>query len=47
MLKFFAGTLLAGIAFLPAAASAQDQTRAPFTGPRVEGIVGLRHAASG
>jgi outer membrane immunogenic protein len=47
MLKFFAGTLLAGIAFLPAAASAQDQTRAPFTGPRVEGIVGYDMLRSG
>jgi outer membrane immunogenic protein len=47
MVKFFAGTLLAGIAFLPAAASAQDQTRAPFTGPRVEGIVGYDMLRSG
>jgi outer membrane immunogenic protein len=47
MLKFIAGTLLAGIAFIPAAASAQDQTRAPFTGPRVEGIVGYDVLRSG
>jgi hypothetical protein len=38
MLKYVAGALLAGATLYPAAASAQD--RAPFTGPRVEGIVG-------
>jgi outer membrane immunogenic protein len=45
MSKFFAGTLLAGIAFLPAAAAAQD--RAPFTGPRVEAIGGYDVLRSG
>ena len=45
MLKYVAGALLAGVAMVPAAASAQD--RAPFTGPRVEGIVGYDNLRSG
>lgn len=45
MLKYVAAALLAGAAFLPTAASAQD--REPFTGPRVEGLVGYDHLRSG
>jgi outer membrane immunogenic protein len=45
MFKFVAGALLAGTAFVSTAAVAQD--RAPFTGPRVEGIVGYDMLRSG
>lgn len=45
MLKFVAGALLASTAFVSTAAMAQD--RAPFTGPRVEGIVGYDMLRSG
>jgi outer membrane immunogenic protein len=45
MLKYFAGAFLVGTAFLPAVASAQD--RAPFTGPRVEGMIGYDVLRSG
>jgi outer membrane immunogenic protein len=45
MLKFVAGALLAGTAFVSTAAMAQD--RAPFTGPRVEAIVGYDMLRSG
>jgi outer membrane immunogenic protein len=44
MLKYVSGALLAGVAFLPAAAFAQD---APFTGPRVEALVGYDNLRSG
>jgi outer membrane immunogenic protein len=45
MFKYVSGALLAGVAFLPAVASAQD--RGPFTGPRVEGVVGYDVLQSG
>ena len=45
MFKFVTGALLAGTAFVSTAAVAQD--RAPFTGPRVEGIVGYDMLRSG
>ena len=45
MFKFVAGALLAGTAFVSTAAAAQE--RAPFTGPRVEGIVGYDMLRSG
>ena len=45
MFKFVTGALLAGTAFVSTAAVAQD--RAPFTGPRVEGMVGYDMLRSG
>jgi hypothetical protein len=45
MFKFVAGALLAGTAFVSTAAAAQE--RVPFTGPRVEGIVGYDMLRSG
>ena len=44
MLKFVAAALVAGTALSPVAAIAQDS---PFTGPRIEGIVGYDSLRSG